>query len=94
MCGRAVAAVLEAAGQERAPAPAPPAGLTEREVEVLGLLAHGLTNKQIAGRLYLSAKTVQHHIAHIYDKIDRRTRAGRGDVRDGAPAADQPAAAA
>ena len=76
VCGRAVAAVLEAAGQERAPAPAPPAGLTQREVEVLGLLAHGLTNKQIAGKLYLSAKTVQHHVAHIYDKIDRRTRAG------------------
>jgi HD-GYP domain-containing protein (c-di-GMP phosphodiesterase class II) len=76
LCGHAVAAVLEAAGQERAPAPAPPAGLTEREVEVLGLLAHGMTNKQIAGKLFLSAKTVQHHVAHIYDKIDRRTRAG------------------
>ena len=37
LCGHAVAAVLEAAGQERAPAPAPPCGLTEREVEVLGL---------------------------------------------------------
>jgi HD-GYP domain-containing protein (c-di-GMP phosphodiesterase class II) len=76
LCGHAVAAVLEAAGQERAPAPAPPCGLSEREVEVLGLLAHGLTNKQIAGTLFLSAKTVQHHVAHIYDKIDRRTRAG------------------
>ena len=43
---------------------------------MLGLLAHGMTNKQIAGKLYLSAKTVQHHVAHIYDKIDRRTRAG------------------
>ena len=57
-------------------APAPPCGLSEREVEVLGLLAHGMTNKQIAGKLYLSARTVQHHVAHIYDKIDRRTRAG------------------
>ena len=77
LCGHAVAAVLEAAGLERAPAPAAaPCGLTEREVEVLGLLAHGMTNKQIAGRLFLSAKTVQHHVAHIYDKIDRRTRAG------------------
>lgn len=76
LCGRAVARVLEAAGQERAPAPAPPCGLTEREVEVLGLVAHGMTNKQIAGELFLSAKTVQHHVAHIYDKIDRRTRAG------------------
>jgi HD-GYP domain-containing protein (c-di-GMP phosphodiesterase class II) len=76
LCGHAVAAVLEAAGQERAPAPAPPCGLTDREVEVLGLLAHGMTNKEIAGKLFLSAKTVQHHVAHIYDKIDRRTRAG------------------
>jgi len=76
LCAVAVAAVLEAAGLERAPAPAAPCGLTEREIEVLGLLAHGMTNKEIAGRLFLSAKTVQHHVAHIYDKIDRRTRAG------------------
>jgi HD-GYP domain-containing protein (c-di-GMP phosphodiesterase class II) len=76
LCGHAVDAVLEAAGLERAAAPAPPCGLSDREVEVLGLLAHGMTNKEIAGKLYLSAKTVQHHVAHIYDKIDRRTRAG------------------
>jgi HD-GYP domain-containing protein (c-di-GMP phosphodiesterase class II) len=76
LCGHAVDAVLEAAGLERAAAPAPPCGLSEREVEVLGLLAHGMTNKEIAGKLFLSAKTVQHHVAHIYDKIDRRTRAG------------------
>ena len=62
--------------QERAPVPAPPCGLTEREVEVLGLLAHGMTNNEIAGKQFLSPKTVQHHVAHIYDKIDRRTRAG------------------
>ena len=59
-----------------APAPAAPCGLSEREVEVLGLVAHGMTNKEIAAKLFLSAKTVQHHVAHIYDKIDRRTRAG------------------
>ena len=53
-----------------------PRGLTEREVEVLALVARGQTNKQIAGELYLSPRTVQHHVAHIYDKIDRRTRAG------------------
>jgi DNA-binding NarL/FixJ family response regulator len=45
-------------------------------VEVLGLLARGLTNKEIAARLVLSPRTVQHHVAHIYLKIDRRTRAG------------------
>jgi HD-GYP domain-containing protein (c-di-GMP phosphodiesterase class II)/DNA-binding CsgD family transcriptional regulator len=76
LCGRAVAAVLEAAGHEPAPKPAPPCGLTRREVEVLGMLAGGLTNKQIAGELFLSSRTVQHHLANIYDKIGRRTRAG------------------
>ncbi len=68
--------MLEAAGHGHAAAPPPPCGLTEREVEVLALLARGQTNKQIAGQLYLSPRTVQHHVAHIYDKIDRRTRAG------------------
>jgi two-component system nitrate/nitrite response regulator NarL len=58
----------------RASSPGPV--MTEREVEVLGLVAHGMTNKEIAAKLFLSAKTVQHHVAHIYDKIDRRTRAG------------------
>jgi HD-GYP domain-containing protein (c-di-GMP phosphodiesterase class II) len=76
LCGQAVGCVLEAAGQGRAPAPAPPRGLTEREVGVLDLVARGLTNKQIGAQLYLSPRTVQHHVAHIYDKIDRRTRAG------------------
>ena len=76
LCRDAVHAVLDAAGHGRAAAPPPPCGLTEREVEVLALLARGQTNKQIAGALYLSPRTVQHHVAHIYDKIDRRTRAG------------------
>jgi DNA-binding NarL/FixJ family response regulator len=43
---------------------------------VLGLLARGMTNKQIAERLVVSPRTVQHHVAHIYLKIGRRTRAG------------------
>ncbi|MEA2264824.1 MAG: hypothetical protein QOE27_407 [Solirubrobacteraceae bacterium] len=76
LCPRAVSAILEAAGHDPAPRQEAPYGLTEREVEVLGLLARGLTNKQIAGELFLSARTVQHHLAHVYDKIDRRTRAG------------------
>ena len=76
LCREAVTAVLEAAGHGRAAAPPAPCGLTEREIEVLALLAGGRTNKQIAAALFLSPRTVQHHVAHIYDKIDRRTRAG------------------
>jgi HD-GYP domain-containing protein (c-di-GMP phosphodiesterase class II) len=76
LCPEAVEAVLGAAGHAPARRRAHPCELTDREVEVLGLLARGLTNKEIAARLVLSPRTVQHHVAHIYLKIDRRTRAG------------------
>jgi HD-GYP domain-containing protein (c-di-GMP phosphodiesterase class II) len=76
LCRDAVEAVLAAAGHTPASRPSRPGDLTEREVEVLLLLARGLTNKQIATRLVVSPRTVQHHVAHIYLKIDRRTRAG------------------
>lgn len=71
----AVAAVIEASG---APAPrkAWPAELTDREVDVLRLAARGLSNKEIARTLVVSPRTVQHHLAHVYDKTGRRTRAG------------------
>ena len=46
-----------------------PAGLTAREVEVLRLLARGLSNKQIAARLVISPKTARNHVEHIYAKI-------------------------
>ena len=70
----AVAAVLEAAGQ-RVPRIARPAGLTEREAEVIALLARGLQTKQIAGVLGVSAKTADRHIEHAYRKIGVSTRA-------------------
>ena len=51
-----------------------PAGLTRRELEVLALLIDGLRNGEIAARLYLSVKTVDHHVAAILRKLDVRTR--------------------
>ena len=71
----AVAAVLEAAGQP-VPRVERPAGLTEREAEVVGLLAHGLQTKQVAGTLGISAKTADRHIQNAYAKIGVSTRAG------------------
>jgi HD-GYP domain-containing protein (c-di-GMP phosphodiesterase class II)/DNA-binding CsgD family transcriptional regulator len=71
----AAAAVVEAAGLPR-PRAAWPCGLTDREVDVLRLCARGLSNREIADKLVVSARTVQHHLASIYDKTDRRTRAG------------------
>lgn len=55
--------------------PATPSTLTAREVEVLRLVASGLTNKEIAARLSLSSRTVQHHTIHIYEKLGVNTRA-------------------
>jgi HD-GYP domain-containing protein (c-di-GMP phosphodiesterase class II) len=73
--GAAVNAVLHAAGR-RAPARrAWPAGLTAREVEVLGLLARGHSNKQIAQRLDVTPKTVSNHVEHVYAKLGVSSRA-------------------
>jgi HD-GYP domain-containing protein (c-di-GMP phosphodiesterase class II) len=71
----AIAAVIEASGAPR-PRRAWPAELTDREVDVLRLAARGLSNKEIAQTLVVSPRTVQHHLAHVYDKTGRRTRAG------------------
>lgn len=71
----AVRAVLMAAGDPDDLPSANPAGLSDREVEVLVLVARGATNKEIAAALSLSPKTVQHHVAHIYDKVGVRSRA-------------------
>ena len=51
-----------------------PAGLTAREVEVLELLGEGLRNADIAERLFLSEKTVSHHVSAILRKLGVRTR--------------------
>jgi DNA-binding CsgD family transcriptional regulator len=52
-----------------------PGGLSHREVEVLRLAAKGLTTQAIADRLFISPKTTDHHIQHIYNKIGVSTRA-------------------
>jgi DNA-binding NarL/FixJ family response regulator len=60
-----------------APAPAPVAddlGLTPREREVLGQLALGRTNRQIAGELFISVKTAGVHVSHILEKLGASTR--------------------
>lgn len=51
-----------------------PAGLTARQVEVLRLMADGLTNAELAERLYLSVKTVGHHVSVILAKLGVASR--------------------
>ena len=51
-----------------------PAGLTEREVEILRLVAQGLTDAQVAERLIISPRTVQGHLRSIYGKLEVTSR--------------------
>jgi len=73
--GDAADAVLRAAGHPVRRRRAGPMGLTPREVEVLGLLARGLSNKEIAQRLVISRKTAGTHVEHIYAKTGASNRA-------------------
>ena len=76
---RAVDAVLLAAGQPRSSRRSErawPAGLTDREVEVLRAITRGLANKEIARRLHVSPATVHTHVLNLYGKIGANTRAG------------------
>ena len=61
--------------QKETPASEYPAGLTAREVEVLKLVAEGLTNARVAERLYLSPRTVHRHLNSVYRKIGTNSRA-------------------
>jgi DNA-binding NarL/FixJ family response regulator len=70
----AVAAVIESAGQ-RVPRLDRPSGLTDREGQVLALLARGLLTKQVAKALGISVKTADRHIQNIYAKIGASSRA-------------------
>jgi DNA-binding NarL/FixJ family response regulator len=75
---RVHATLLAATAASARPQPAqapPPDGLTSREVEILGLIARGMTNPEIAAQLFLSNHTIKTHISRIFAKTGSRDRA-------------------
>ncbi len=70
-----VAALKERAASQPVKAPAYPDGLTQREVEVLRLIATGKTNRQIGEELFISLNTVGHHVSNILSKTGTANRA-------------------
>jgi non-specific serine/threonine protein kinase len=71
---QAIALGLDDTPEDRWPGGRPPTSLTRREREIAALVATGLTNRQIAGQLYLSVRTVEAHVDHILSKLGFRTR--------------------
>ena len=71
----AMGAAATPSGPEPAAVAPPPDGLTQREAEILGLIARGLTNPEIAARLFLSNHTIKTHISRIFAKTGSRDRA-------------------
>lgn len=69
------ASLLRELGVRGRPTPRLQKQLTQREEEVLALLARGLTNREIAERLFISAKTAEHHVSQILEKLGARSRA-------------------
>jgi HD-GYP domain-containing protein (c-di-GMP phosphodiesterase class II) len=71
----AAKAVIEAAGQRTGrPRDLHPAGLTDREIEVLRLMARACANREIAEQLHISRRTAEHHVQHVYAKIGVSSR--------------------
>jgi HD-GYP domain-containing protein (c-di-GMP phosphodiesterase class II) len=71
----AVTAVLAVAGHDAVAERTVPAGLTDREVEVVRLVARGCSNRQVAEQLVISRRTAEHHVQHIYTKVGVSNRA-------------------
>ena len=71
----AVGALMRSLGSHERPTQRTVGVLTKREAEVLVLLGHGLTNPEIADRLYISRKTVEHHVSRLLAKLGLRSRA-------------------
>ena len=70
-----LAATAAPAKPEPAASAPPPDGLTQRETEILGMIARGMTNPEIAAQLFLSSHTVKTHISRIFAKTGSRDRA-------------------
>lgn len=68
------AALLRSLGAPARTGPKRNAGLTKREEEVLSLVGHGLTNGEIGARLFISPKTVEHHVSRVLAKLGLRNR--------------------
>ena len=80
-----VEAVLAAAGHRASRRKSGSAGLTNREVEVLRLVAQGRSNREIAAELFIAEKTARNHVEHVYAKlgVNNRTQASLAAIDRG-----------